>query len=112
MVDLSPQKPPKSKRISSTAVVIYFSRWQVGSWGACSASCELGDQIQDVFCEAVYDDGTSKVVDDEQCLSLYQAKPQYRRSCNDGVPCDRPSYKWTSSDWRQVIDYVFVVCSN
>jgi hypothetical protein len=40
-----------------------------------------------VFCEAVYNDSYTKPVDDEQCLNQYRMKPQYRRSCNDGVPC-------------------------
>ncbi|XP_053376969.1 papilin-like [Mercenaria mercenaria] len=78
-----------------------YVRWQVGEWGPCSKSCELGDQVQHVFCEAVYDDSTTNQVDDELCLNQYRAKPQYRRSCNDGVSCRGHSAMWMFSKWSQ-----------
>ncbi|XP_052766205.1 uncharacterized protein LOC128207366 isoform X2 [Mya arenaria] len=72
-----------------------FVRWQVGRWGACSTSCDIGDQVQDVFCEAVLGDNSTRRVDNEQCLFRFQAKPQYRRSCNEDVSCPM----WMHSAW-------------
>ncbi|KAL4238993.1 A disintegrin and metalloproteinase with thrombospondin motifs 9 [Mactra antiquata] len=76
-----------------------YVRWQIGSWGPCSRTCELGDQVQQVYCESVYENGTTTTVNDEKCLLQYRAKPQYRRSCND-IPCISETFTWAFSDWR------------
>ncbi|XP_052272181.1 papilin-like isoform X2 [Dreissena polymorpha] len=72
-------------------------RWQMGRWSECSATCDLGDQVQDVFCERVLVDNSTRMVDDEECLSEFRAKPQYQRSCNDDILCS----VWAPMEWGQ-----------
>ena len=91
---------------------ISSSQWRPGTWGPCSTTCELGIQTQQVSCMAVYDDGTMKIVDDELCINQYKSKPQYRRSCNEEVSCDRSADlpRWRFSAWSQVKNWFMKMC--
>lgn len=79
-------------------------RWQSSAWGPCSRTCDLGEQVKDVYCVAVMGNNSTRRVDDDQCYKQYQTKPEYRRSCNDGVSCstDRDTAMWIHSAWGQV----------
>ncbi|XP_062596568.1 papilin-like [Saccostrea cucullata] len=70
-------------------------KWKLGDWGPCSSSCDIGDQIQSVQCVSVDPRGQSVPVEDAQCIQLYGQKPEYRRSCNENVPCPY----WTAMEW-------------
>ncbi|XP_062568471.1 papilin-like, partial [Saccostrea cucullata] len=69
--------------------------WKLGDWGPCSSSCDIGDQKQSVQCVSGDPRGESLTVEDAQCIQLYGQKPEYRRSCNENVPCPY----WTAMEW-------------
>ncbi|KAK3581414.1 hypothetical protein CHS0354_016275, partial [Potamilus streckersoni] len=72
-------------------------RWQPGEWGSCSSSCDLGEQVQEVVCQAVTEEGSTTVVRDDQCYKEYGTKPEYVRSCNEDFPCP----KWSFTVWSE-----------
>uniref|UniRef100_K1PKN2 Papilin n=1 Tax=Magallana gigas TaxID=29159 RepID=K1PKN2_MAGGI len=72
--------------------------WELGDWGPCSSSCDIGDQLQDVTCVSTDPSGRTVTVDDQKCIQLYGRKPEYRRSCNENIPCPywTPVEEWSS----------------
>ncbi|XP_033735426.1 papilin-like isoform X3 [Pecten maximus] len=72
-------------------------QWTPGEWGTCSTTCDIGDQVKQVTCMAVGEDGASRSVSDDLCVRAYGQKPKYIRSCNEEVACPQ----WTSSGWSK-----------
>jgi hypothetical protein len=76
--------------------------WKLGDWGLCSSSCDIGDQLQSVTCVSTDPSGRSVPVADDRCEQVHGQKPEYRRSCNENVPCPF----WTTLEWSSVSDSV------
>uniref|UniRef100_G1NB35 ADAM metallopeptidase with thrombospondin type 1 motif 20 n=1 Tax=Meleagris gallopavo TaxID=9103 RepID=G1NB35_MELGA len=72
--------------------------WQVGPWGACSASCGKGDRARYVSCR----DAHGGIADESFCAHL--PRPAEVSSCFS--PCG----EWQVGNWSPVI-YVFYQCS-
>nr|XP_022333272.1 uncharacterized protein LOC111130469 isoform X4 [Crassostrea virginica] len=69
--------------------------WKLGDWGPCSSSCDIGDQVQRVSCVRTDPRGQSVLVAEDKCTQAVGQKPEYRRSCNENIPCPF----WTPLEW-------------
>ncbi|XP_078313590.1 uncharacterized protein LOC111130469 isoform X3 [Crassostrea virginica] len=69
--------------------------WKLGDWGPCSSSCDIGDQVQRVSCVRTDPRGQSMLVSEDKCTQAVGQKPEYRRSCNENIPCPF----WTPLEW-------------
>lgn len=87
-----------SKMVISSKMGFFDREWELGDWGPCSSSCDIGDQLQDVTCVSTDPRGRTVTVDDQKCIQLYRRKPEYRRSCNENIPCPywTPVEEWSS----------------
>lgn len=79
-------------------VMVSFSEWKLGDWGPCSSSCDIGDQVQRVSCVRTDPRGQSVLVAEDKCTQAVGQKPEYRRSCNENIPCPF----WTPLEWSSV----------
>lgn len=86
---------------------LYYRYWEASAWSPCSRSCDLGEQVKEVYCVAQMGDNSTKRVDEENCYKQYGTKPEYQRSCNDEVPCT-VGVMWMFSGWGQVRNVLFI----
>ena len=74
----------------------HHCRWWVGSWSACSTSCDPGSRSRPVECKQRLTASAERSVSANRCAQ--QSRPTSRETCNSDRPCSR----WKIGEWSQV----------
>ena len=70
----------------------------MGSWSACSTSCDPGSRTRAVQCKQRVTSTVQTSVSASRCAQ--QSRPDSTEACN----VDRPCARWQTGDWSQVGD--------